>query len=175
MISLLPSSFVGTVEKSWKNQTFDHSEVSKEIKHNLLIFPVLQKLIHICVIVYICICVIYVYDRGTQNDKLHIYDLIMMITMICQCQVIPKWYQNSTQVIPKWYQNSTKVVPNHILPNWCSSGVRWSLWGLLVAKRQGGRSWQPFGESKNGHKTFVRCVFAIFASEACNWKVANLI
>ena len=31
---------------------------------------------------------------------------------------------------------------------------------------QGGRSWQPFGESKNGHKTFVRRVFAIFATNA---------
>ena len=30
----------------------------------------------------------------------------------------------------------------------------------------GGRSWQPFGESKNVHKTFVRCVFAIFATIA---------
>ena len=31
---------------------------------------------------------------------------------------------------------------------------------------QCGRSWQPFGKSKNGHKTFVRRVFAIFATNA---------
>ena len=29
---------------------------------------------------------------------------------------------------------------------------------------QGSRSWQPFSESKNGHKTFVRHIFAIFAT-----------
>ena len=41
--------------------------------------------------------------------------------------------------------------------------------------KQGGRGWQPFGESKNGHKTFVRRVFAIFATKARNCKDANLI
>ena len=29
---------------------------------------------------------------------------------------------------------------------------------------QGGRSWQPFNESKNGHKTFVKSVFAILVT-----------
>ena len=31
--------------------------------------------------------------------------------------------------------------------------------------KQGGRSWQPFGRN-NGHKVFVRRVFAIFATNA---------
>ena len=40
---------------------------------------------------------------------------------------------------------------------------------------QGGRSWQPFGESKNGHKTFDRRIFAIFATNALFLRViANL-
>ena len=29
---------------------------------------------------------------------------------------------------------------------------------------QGGRSWQPLGERKNGHKFFVRRALAIFAT-----------
>ena len=33
-------------------------------------------------------------------------------------------------------------------------------------ENQGGRSWQPFGESKNGHKTFVKRAFAIFATNS---------
>ena len=37
---------------------------------------------------------------------------------------------------------------------------------MTSCPRQGGRSWQPFGESKNGHKTFVRRVFAIFTTNA---------
>ena len=39
--------------------------------------------------------------------------------------------------------------------------------------KQSGRSWQPFDESKNGLKTFVRCVFAIFATKTRNCKVTN--
>ena len=33
---------------------------------------------------------------------------------------------------------------------------------------QVGRSWQPLGESKNGHKTFVKRIFAIFG-EGPSW------
>ena len=41
--------------------------------------------------------------------------------------------------------------------------------------KQDGRGWQPFGESKKGHKTFFSRVFAIIATKARNCKVANLI
>ena len=45
---------------------------------------------------------------------------------------------------------------------------------------QGGRSWEPFSESKKGHIIFVRRIFAIFASNkrvifARNCKIANVI
>ena len=44
-------------------------------------------------------------------------------------------------------------------------------------KDQGGRSWQPFCECKNGHKLFVRRIFAIFATNffSRNCKFENLI
>ena len=55
-----------------------------------------------------------------------------------------------------------------------STGPRNKIFGLEAPpfkcnnfrNMQGGRSWQPFGKSKNGHKTFVRRVFAIFATKA---------
>ena len=34
--------------------------------------------------------------------------------------------------------------------------------GQRIYSLQGGRSWQPFGEGKNSHKSFLRRVFAIF-------------
>ena len=45
---------------------------------------------------------------------------------------------------------------------------------------QGGRSWEPFSESKKGHIIFVRRIFAIFATNkrvifARNCKIANVI
>ena len=36
----------------------------------------------------------------------------------------------------------------------------------MTSLSQGGKSWQPFGEGKNGHKSLVRRVFAIFATNA---------
>ena len=42
---------------------------------------------------------------------------------------------------------------------------------------QGGRSWQPFGERKNGHIIFVRRVFAIFATNSsfsCNIAILQI-
>ena len=44
---------------------------------------------------------------------------------------------------------------------------------------QGGRSWPPFGEGKNGHKSFRQARICYFRDKcvvfACNCKIANLI
>ena len=44
---------------------------------------------------------------------------------------------------------------------------------------QGGRSWQPFGEGKNGHKSFRQARICYFCEKcvvfACNCKFANSI
>ena len=37
---------------------------------------------------------------------------------------------------------------------------------IVNTLNQGGKIWQPFGKRKNGHKTFVRRVFAIFATNS---------
>ena len=37
---------------------------------------------------------------------------------------------------------------------------------LSLDSPQGGRSWQPFGEGKNGRTNFVKRVFTIFATNA---------
>ena len=37
---------------------------------------------------------------------------------------------------------------------------------VIMPLWQVGRSWQPFGERKNGLIIFVRCVFAIFATNS---------
>ena len=40
---------------------------------------------------------------------------------------------------------------------------------------QSGRSWQPFGKRKNGHKIFIKRVFAIFATTSSFLReIANL-
>ena len=48
-----------------------------------------------------------------------------------------------------------------------------------MLEAEGGRSWQPLGEGKNGRKVFVRRVVAIFAKKsavfALNYKFENLI
>ena len=37
---------------------------------------------------------------------------------------------------------------------------------VCCTSRQGGRSWQPFGEGKNGQKVFIGRVFALYATNA---------
>ena len=61
------------------------------------------------------------------------------------------------------------VLNNKKLQDLCtlsSTSPRNKFFGLEFRNMQGGRSWQPFDKSKNGHKTFVRRVFAIFATNA---------
>ena len=36
----------------------------------------------------------------------------------------------------------------------------------ILVDLQGGRSWQPFGEGKNGHKIVVKHIFTILATNA---------
>ena len=46
----------------------------------------------------------------------------------------------------------------------------------MKCQQQGGKSWQPFGEGKNGQKSFVWRIFAIFATKAPFFRVlANSI
>ena len=52
-------------------------------------------------------------------------------------------------------------------------------WLWLIITRQGGRSWQPFREDKNSHKSFRQARICYFRDKcvvfACNCKFANSI
>ena len=52
----------------------------------------------------------------------------------------------------------------------CCFGFKIMSWAqvsdLGFVSDQGGRRWQPFGKGKNGHKTFVRGILAIFVTNA---------